>query len=89
MPTPRRAPQGRCLNGTKSLFLKTLCLADSKPALLRALGPIPELATKLRLVTHKSLKGTARIRAFMELVGDGVRRSLAAELRPEPARAAG
>jgi len=64
-------------------------LADSKPALLHALGPIPELATKLRLVTHKPLKGTARTRAFMELVGDGVRRSLAAELRPEPARAAG
>jgi hypothetical protein len=68
---------------------KTLYLADPEPALLRALGPIPELATELWLVTYKSLKGTARVRAFMELVGDGVRRSLAAELRPEPARAAG
>ena len=52
-------------------------LADPEPALLRALGPIPELTTELWLVTHKSLKETARVRAFMDIVGDGVRRSLA------------
>jgi DNA-binding transcriptional LysR family regulator len=46
--------------------------------LIRAFGPLKDLVTEMWIVTHRSLKDTARVRAFMESVGDGVRRSLAA-----------
>jgi hypothetical protein len=40
------------------------------------------------MITHDSLKNTARVRAFMELVGEGIRRQLpAATGRPKPKRA--
>jgi DNA-binding transcriptional LysR family regulator len=64
-------------------------LADPEPDLCRALTPIPELTRELWLITHETLKGTARVRAFMEIVGEGVRRRLAAlERRPQAAAAA-
>jgi hypothetical protein len=42
------------------------------------LSPLPDLKTELWLVTHRSLKDTARIRAFMEVVGHGLARRMAA-----------
>jgi hypothetical protein len=37
------------------------------------LGPVPGLARELWLITHEDLKATARIRAFMAVVGEGLR----------------
>ena len=48
---------------------------------LAALLPVPDLHTELWLVTHRSLKDTARVRAFMDIVGDGVKKRLAAAMR--------
>jgi DNA-binding transcriptional LysR family regulator len=53
-------------------------LADGEPRLRRVLPPIAGLVTELWLVTHDDMRRTARVRAFMALVGDGVRRRLAA-----------
>jgi DNA-binding transcriptional LysR family regulator len=53
-------------------------LADPEPNLRRALPPVPELTRELWLITHQALKATARVRAFMDTVGEGVRRRLAA-----------
>jgi hypothetical protein len=36
-----------------------------------------DLVTEMWIVTHRSLKDTARVRAFMDHAGDGVKRSLA------------
>jgi hypothetical protein len=48
-------------------------LGDGDPDLARALpNPVPELAGELWIVTHAGLKGTARVRAFFELVGEGL-----------------
>ena len=50
-------------------------LGDSEPDLARALAePVPELKTELWIVTHADLKRTARVRAFLDLVGDGLAR---------------
>lgn len=50
-------------------------LGDGEPDLIRALSsPVPDLAGELWIVTHADLKGTARIRAFFDLVGDGLAR---------------
>jgi DNA-binding transcriptional LysR family regulator len=53
-------------------------LAEPEPGVSRVLPPIPELTRELWLITHKALKGTARVRAFMDVVGSGLRRRLAA-----------
>jgi DNA-binding transcriptional LysR family regulator len=58
-------------------------LADPEAELRRALPPIRELTRELWLITHSALKSTARVRAFMDIVGEGVRRRLAA-LGPRP-----
>jgi DNA-binding transcriptional LysR family regulator len=63
------------------LALLPCYLADPEPDLRRALPPIPELTRELWLITHMALKSTARVRAFMDIVGEGVRRRLA-ELAP-------
>jgi DNA-binding transcriptional LysR family regulator len=48
-------------------------LGDPEPELARALpDPLPELAAELWIVTHADLKGTARVRAFFEIVGEGL-----------------
>jgi DNA-binding transcriptional LysR family regulator len=50
-------------------------LGDGHPGLARALAaPIPELAGELWIVTHADLKGTARVRAFFDVVGEGLAR---------------
>jgi DNA-binding transcriptional LysR family regulator len=51
-------------------------LAAPEPALKRVIGPLRELATELWLITHGSLKDTARVRSFMEIVGDGLKTRL-------------
>jgi DNA-binding transcriptional LysR family regulator len=48
-------------------------LGDPEPGLARALTqPVPELARELWIVTHTDLKRTARVRAFFDVVGDGL-----------------
>lgn len=48
-------------------------LGDGHGDLSRALAaPIPELAGELWIVTHADLKGTARVRAFFDTVGEGL-----------------
>jgi DNA-binding transcriptional LysR family regulator len=48
-------------------------LGDSETGVARALpDAIPELEGELWIVTHADLKGTARVRAFFDLVGDGL-----------------
>jgi len=50
-------------------------LGDPEPGLLRAQpDPLPELATELWIVAHADLKRTARVRAFFDIVGDGLSR---------------
>ncbi len=59
------------------LALLPCYLADGEAGLKRVLPPIAGLVPELWMITHDSLKGTARVRAFMELVGDGIRRHFA------------
>lgn len=48
-------------------------LGDIDPGLVRALDePVPELTRELWIVTHQDLKKTARVRAFFDIVGDGL-----------------
>jgi DNA-binding transcriptional LysR family regulator len=48
-------------------------LGDSEPGLVRATGaPVVELTRELWIVTHADLRKTARVRAFFDLVGDGL-----------------
>lgn len=48
-------------------------LGDNDPGLVRTLPePIPELTRELWIVTHADLRKTARVRAFFEIVGDGL-----------------
>lgn len=47
-------------------------LGDPEPGLVRAFAPVAALARELWLVTHADLKRTARIRAFLDIVGDGL-----------------
>lgn len=58
------------------LALLPCYLGDADDGLDRVLAPLPDLITELWLVTHTSLKDTARIRAFMEVVGDGLKRRI-------------
>ncbi len=70
------------------LALLPCYLAEGEPGLKRVLPPIAGLLPELWMITHDSLKNTARVRAFMELVGEGIRRQLpAATSRPKPKRA--
>jgi DNA-binding transcriptional LysR family regulator len=50
-------------------------LGDPEPELARALAePLPDLTAELWIVTHADLKATARVRAFFDLVGEGLAR---------------
>jgi DNA-binding transcriptional LysR family regulator len=51
-------------------------LGDPEDGLVRVIDPIPELITELWLITHQALKESARVRAFMEIAGDGIRKAL-------------
>lgn len=57
------------------LALLPCYLGDGEADLDRALpDPVPELTGELCIVTHADLKGTARVRAFFDLVGEGIAR---------------
>jgi DNA-binding transcriptional LysR family regulator len=57
------------------LALLPCYLGDGEAGVTRALPePITELNGELWIVTHADLKGTARVRAFFDLVGDGLTR---------------
>jgi DNA-binding transcriptional LysR family regulator len=47
-------------------------LADRDPGVRRISGLLPDLASELWIVTHQDLKTTARIRAFLSVVGDAI-----------------
>ena len=64
------------------LALLPCYLGDADRGLVRVLAPLSDLTTELWLVTHRSLKDTARIRAFMDVVGDGLKRRMAEISRP-------
>lgn len=50
-------------------------LGDPEPGLVRAApATIADLTDELWIVTHVGLKRTARVRAFLELVGEGLMR---------------
>jgi molybdate transport repressor ModE-like protein len=57
------------------LALLPCYLGDCEAGLLRALPePVPDLRGELWIVTHADLKDTARVRAFFQLVGEGLAR---------------
>jgi DNA-binding transcriptional LysR family regulator len=57
------------------LALLPCYLGDEDSDLVRALpGPVPDLAGELWIVTHADLKRTARVRAFFDIVGEGLAR---------------
>lgn len=57
------------------LALLPCYLGDGDTDLVRALpNPVPELAAELWIVTHADLKKTARVRAFFDIVGEGLAR---------------
>jgi molybdate transport repressor ModE-like protein len=48
-------------------------LGDTDPGLVRALdAPLAELTRELWIVTHADLRNTARVRAFLDIVGEGL-----------------
>jgi DNA-binding transcriptional LysR family regulator len=47
-------------------------LADPDPGVRRLTATIPEIAGELWIATHKDLKETARVRAFLSIIGDGI-----------------
>jgi DNA-binding transcriptional LysR family regulator len=51
-------------------------LGDPEDDLMRVTEPIPELTTELWLITHHALKDSARVRTFMDMVGEGIRKAL-------------
>ena len=51
-------------------------VAAKEPELLPVSAPIEELTTPLWILTHPDLRRTARIQAFMQLVGDAVAAAL-------------
>ena len=57
------------------LALLPCYLGDEEPGLVRALpDPVPDLAGEVWIVTHADLKRIARVRAFFDLVGEGLAR---------------
>lgn len=54
------------------LALLPCYLGDAEPDLVRIGDPIRELTRELWLITHKDLQKTARVRAFLDVVGNGL-----------------
>lgn len=69
--------QGIAARDGLGLALLPVYLAAGEKNLVPVFGRLKNLVTEMWIVTHRSLKDTARVRAFMEHVGDGVKRKLA------------
>lgn len=54
------------------IALSPCYLADPNPELRRISPPVDELQGELWIVTHKALKDTARIRACLTIIGNGI-----------------
>jgi DNA-binding transcriptional LysR family regulator len=52
-------------------------MAEKHPDLIAVSEPIPEMQQPLWMVTHPDLRGTARVKAFMQFVGDALAQRLA------------
>jgi DNA-binding transcriptional LysR family regulator len=52
-------------------------LGDPEPDLVRTAPPMRELTRELWLITHSDLRQTARVRAFFDVIGEGLKRSAA------------
>jgi DNA-binding transcriptional LysR family regulator len=52
-------------------------MASRHPELVAVSDPIPELGVPVWMLTHPDLRQTARVRAFMQHVGDAVAARLA------------
>jgi DNA-binding transcriptional LysR family regulator len=61
------------------LALLPCYLGDADTGLSRVLNPLSELHTELWQITHRSLRNTARIRTFMDIVGTGLRKRISAQ----------
>jgi len=84
----RTAPGAACIYRTNSLVnqlaaakagiglaLLPCYLGDGEADLVRAMpDPLPDLCGELWIVTHADLRNTARVRAFFDLVGEGLAR---------------
>ena len=84
----RSAPSGAFVYRTSSLVNQLMAakagiglallpcyLGDSELGVVRALAqPLPDLKGELWIVTHVDLKGTARVRAFFDVVGGALAR---------------
>ena len=51
-------------------------MAERHPELVAVSDPIPELDVPVWMLTHPDLRQTARVRAFMQHVGDAVAQRL-------------
>jgi DNA-binding transcriptional LysR family regulator len=59
------------------LALLPCFLGDASPSLVRLMAPPSELVRELWIATHRDLRRTARIRAFMDFVGAAIMRERA------------
>jgi DNA-binding transcriptional LysR family regulator len=69
--------QGIAARDGLGVALLPVYLAAAEKGLVPVCGRLTELVTEMWIVTHRSLKDTARVRAFMDLAGDGVKRRIA------------
>jgi DNA-binding transcriptional LysR family regulator len=51
-------------------------MEDRHPELVAVSDPIPELSVPVWMLTHPDLRDTARVRAFMQHVGDAIAQRL-------------
>lgn len=59
------------------IVLLPVYLAAEDKGVVPVLDRLSDFVTEMWIVTHRSLKDTARVRSFMEDVGDGVKREIA------------
>jgi DNA-binding transcriptional LysR family regulator len=59
------------------IALLPVYLAADEKDIVPVFGRLSDLVTEMWIVTHRSLKDTARVRSFMDDVGDGVKREIA------------
>ena len=64
--------QRKAVRARVGVALLPCYLADSEEGVRRISGVLPDLASELWIVTHQDLKNTARIRAFLTVIGDAI-----------------